>query len=148
MQDDASTLQLDSALGASSSVYNSDSAAESTPQSPRGPPDSPTTLSEKAESAAGTATAAPSAQNSAGTGSSFMRVVAHLGRLSVHASARAAEECWPPASVSEPHERHEPSPVDMAGMVDEERPLISIIAEGGLLKYQQACLSLLPPVQL
>jgi hypothetical protein len=136
VQDDAS-LQLESTLGATSSMNNSESAAMSQAQGP----DSPS-MSEKADSVPGSATIAT--QQSAGTESTFMRVAAHLGRLALHASARAADDFWPPPSVSAPSEKHGPTQVGAEnsslhseGMVDQERPLISIIAEGGLLKYQQ-----------
>lgn len=74
-----------------------------------------------------------------------LRVSAHLGRLALHASARACDEFWPPPDIS-----HAPSTAaddaklslvseipDDVQMIGDERPLISIIAEGGLLRYQQ-----------
>jgi hypothetical protein len=148
LQDDASTLQYDHG-----SLMNNSEAT--TTQSPTGLPDSPRMASEKEDSVAGANTvddtvagdaytAATTVEHSVSTGTTFMKVVAHLGRLAVHASARTAEEFWPPPSVSEPSETHGPAQVGAMdsslhseGMVDEERPIISIVAEGGLLKYQQ-----------
>jgi hypothetical protein len=77
----------------------------------------------------------------------FLTVVGHLGRLSVHVSSRTASEFWPPADVA-------PQPSSVASlavehsllkallpsqgvMVGEERPLISIVTEGALLRYSQ-----------
>lgn len=74
----------------------------------------------------------------------YLRISAHLGRLALHASARAADEFWPPPEISKA-----PTPVvdrnassltevrDDVHMIGDERPLISIVAEGGLLRYQQ-----------
>ena len=111
-------------------------------------PGSPSRMqSEKAESIPETAAeTAAATHQSVGTGSAFLHAVAHLGRAAVHVSARASDEFWPPPSVSTPHGAHAHGPTQVSamdasqhleGMVDQERPLISIIAEGGLLKYQQ-----------
>eukprot|EP00892_Ulva_mutabilis_P007576 jgi/Ulvmu1/5190/UM021_0207.1 len=75
----------------------------------------------------------------------YLRVSAHLGRLALHVSARAADEFWPPLEVSQvpimaTADRNAslltevPEDIQMIG---DERPLISIVAEGGLLRYQQ-----------
>lgn len=75
----------------------------------------------------------------------YLRLSAHLGRLALHVSARAANEFWPPPEVSQPPStsavNRNPSLLTaMHGdsyMIGDERPLISIVAEGGLLRYQQ-----------
>lgn len=96
--------------------------------------------------------AAVSDEHTAGADSAFspnasvyLRVSAHLGRLALHASARASDEFWPPPEISQAPSRTSvdrnvslltdvPEDVQMIG---DERPLISIVAEGGLLRYQQ-----------
>jgi hypothetical protein len=76
-----------------------------------------------------------------------LSVAAHLGRLTLHASARVGKECWPPTDVAPPpstppnviaeHSLVAASAPESA-QVGDERPLIAIVAEGGLLSYKQA----------
>jgi hypothetical protein len=131
-------LSLDPALAPSlaPSLSVPNSSSSPTAQSPQTP-------TARSESHTGTTTAGASF-SSPGT-STFVRVAAHLGCLAVHASARAAEEFWPPPDVSPPLSHSESSLHDSLShalpseqrMIDQERPLVSIVAQGGLLKYQQ-----------
>lgn len=75
--------------------------------------------------------------------STYLSLAAHLHELSIHVSARTADSYWPPEDVS-------PTPPDLetyvssaaahggSVMIGGERPIISIIAQGGLLKYNMA----------
>ena len=93
------------------------------------------------------AAAAPAAAEPSGT---FLAVAAHLGRLSVYVASRVADDFWPPqeAAAALAGQPSGASPLLGAapsvpredfflGGGDGERPLISIVAEGGLLRYTQ-----------
>lgn len=92
---------------------------------------------------------AAAAQNTApSAGAPFLAVSAHLARLAVHVSSRAAEVFWPPHDIAPaPSQRRAASAVpslraelerEEEVMLGAERPLIAIVAEGGLLSFSQA----------
>lgn len=70
----------------------------------------------------------------------------------MHASCRAADEFWPPSDVAPPPDTQlslgaehslllQPRALKPGVTLGDERPVISIVAEGGLLSYGQVRLS-------
>lgn len=85
---------------------------------------------------------APS-QHAAGT---YMTIAGHLGRLAVLVSCRTAEEFWPPTSAAQPcrarsvkpaHSLLLTSSMQEDTMIGDERPVVALISEGGLVQYGQ-----------
>lgn len=120
-------------------------ASESGPPSPsKSPPVPPG--SNRAPSSTHAGTTAPAA----GT---FLTVAGHLKRLAVIVTCRTADEFWPPADVAPPPDERRCSLGAEHSMllgaksrdpmaVGSERPVISIVSEGGLIKFNQVCCSM------
>jgi hypothetical protein len=132
MQEEQDLLQLESAT--SESTAREPASAASGPPSPSKTPPPPSS------------THAASAPPAAGT---YLTVAGHLGRLTLLVSARTADEFWPPAEVAPqppPSSRRSlglehslllSTPQRDIVTVADERPLIAIVSEGGLMRYAQ-----------
>jgi hypothetical protein len=122
--------------------------ASSQQHAPSGPP-SPSKTPPPASSA-------PEATNATQAAGTFLTVAAHLKRLSLLVSARTAEEFWPPSEVtSQRTERRSLSVSHSTSLhgrrhslllstpnrevvtVGDERPLVTLVSEGGLMRYAQ-----------